>query len=163
MGTKVKRVGRDPLGEFLKELDLTEGRSTGIPKFRASRRGNGSPAPHFDTDGERTYFLVELPVHPAFLRAHDEAHDEAYDKAHEGLTETERRILRLLRDRPKAAPEIADGLGYQGRSGHLKKALDRLSQLDLVSLTIPGKPPSKNQKRQITPKGWRVLDELDKI
>jgi hypothetical protein len=52
------------------------------------------------------------------------------------LTQTERRILQLLRDGPKAAPEIAAALGYQGRSGHLKKALDRLGQLDLVSLTI---------------------------
>src|SRR5581483_10268901 len=120
-----------------------------------------SPPPHFDTDEERTYFLVELPVHPAFLKAHDEAYDEAHDEAHEELTETERRILRLLRHRPLAAPEIAAGLGYQGRSGHLKKALDRLSQLDMVSLTIPGKPRSKNQKRQITGKGRRALDVLD--
>ena len=157
-----RRYRNRRIGEFLKELDLTEGRSTGIPKIRASMRGNGSLPPHFDTDEERTYFLVELPVHPAFLKAHDEAHDEALDEALEELTETERRILKLLRGGPLAAPEIVANLGYQGRSGHLKKALDRLSQLDLVALTIPSKPRSKNQKRQITAKGRRVLDKLEK-
>jgi ATP-dependent DNA helicase RecG len=145
-----RRYRNRRIGAFLKELDLTEGRSTGIPKIRESMRKNGSPPPRFDTDEGRTYFLVELPVHPAFLEAHDEAHV--------GLTETERRILQLLRDGPKAAPEIAAGLGYQSRSGHLKKALDRLGQLELVSLTIPDKPRSKNQKRQLTAKGRRVLE-----
>jgi hypothetical protein len=91
--------------------------------------------------------------YPAFVEAHDEVHDE--------LTDTERHILQLLRGGPKAAPEIAAGLGYQSRSGHLKKALDRLGQLGLVSLTIPDRPRSKNQKRQITAKGRRALDTPD--
>jgi hypothetical protein len=96
-----------------------------------------------------------LPVHPAFLEAHDEAHVQ--------LTVTELRILQLLRDGPRAAPEIATELGYQSRSGHLKKALDRLGQLDLVSLSIPEKPRSKNQRRQITAKGRRSLDAPDML
>jgi ATP-dependent DNA helicase RecG len=25
---------------------------------------NGSPPPEFDTDDERTYFLIRLPIHP---------------------------------------------------------------------------------------------------
>lgn len=157
-----RRYRNRRIGEFLKELDLTEGRSTGIPKIREAMRRNGSPPPRFDTDEQRTYFLVELPVHPAFLEAHDEGHDEAHDEALVELTETERRILRLLRDRPRSVPEMADDLGYQGRSGHLKKALDRLGQLGLASLTLPDKPRSKNQKRQLTAKGRRrALQEIE--
>jgi ATP-dependent DNA helicase RecG len=120
-------------------------------------RRNGSPAPLFDTDEERTYFLVELPVHGAFLQAHDEAHDEAAVE----LTETERRILHPVRHGPRGVSALAAELGYQSRSGHLKKALDRLGQLDLVSLTVPDKPRSKNQKRQLTSKGRTVLGTLD--
>lgn len=114
----VRRYRNRRIGKFLKELDLTEGRSTGIPKIRESMRRNGSPPPRFDTDEERTFFLVALPEHPAYLNAHDEAHDE--------MTETERQILRLLGDGPNSAPEIAHALGYRRRSGHLKKTLDRL-------------------------------------
>jgi len=50
-------------GELLKELDLTEGRSTGIPKMLRVMAENGSPAPEFDTDDDRTAFLIRLPVH----------------------------------------------------------------------------------------------------
>ena len=52
------------LGDFLKELHLTEGRCTGFPKIRRALKRNGSPAPRFETDTDRTYFLTTLKVHP---------------------------------------------------------------------------------------------------
>jgi ATP-dependent DNA helicase RecG len=52
-----------PVGEFLKELDLTEGRFTGISKILKVMAANGSPAPEFETDDDRSYFLIRLPVH----------------------------------------------------------------------------------------------------
>ena len=58
-----RRYRNRRIGEFLKELDLTEGRSTGIPKVLRVMAENGSPAPEFDTDEDRTYFLIRLPVH----------------------------------------------------------------------------------------------------
>ncbi|MCS1407252.1 MAG: hypothetical protein M2R45_00409 [Verrucomicrobia subdivision 3 bacterium] len=51
------------IGEILKELDLAEGRSTGIPKMLEAVRKNGSPVPIFESDERRTWFLVRLPVH----------------------------------------------------------------------------------------------------
>jgi len=45
------------------ELELTEGRSTGIPKMLRTMAENGSPAPEFETDEDRSYNLVRLPVH----------------------------------------------------------------------------------------------------
>ena len=55
------------LGDFLKELELTEGRATGIPVLLEALRDNGSPAPVFEKDAERTWFQVKLLFHPAFL------------------------------------------------------------------------------------------------
>ena len=55
------------IGDFLKELDMTEGRSTGFPKIFRAMRNNGSPDPVFKTDGLNQYFLAELPIHPAFI------------------------------------------------------------------------------------------------
>jgi len=46
------------IGDFLKELELTEGRSTGIPKIRTAMIDNGSPEPEFHTDDDRTHFLT---------------------------------------------------------------------------------------------------------
>lgn len=55
------------LGEFLKELDLTEGKSTGIPTIQEELRNNGSPKATFETDDERRAVTVEIPIHPDFL------------------------------------------------------------------------------------------------
>lgn len=38
-----RRYRNRRIGDFLKELDLTEGRCTGIPKMRAAMEKNGSP------------------------------------------------------------------------------------------------------------------------
>ena len=61
-----RRYRNRRLGEFLKELELTEGRATGIPTILKALKDNGSPAPRFNTDDERTFFEVELFIHPAF-------------------------------------------------------------------------------------------------
>jgi ATP-dependent DNA helicase RecG len=61
---KVREYRNRRIGDFLKELHLTEGRCTGIPKIQRSMQYNGSPEALFETDEERTYFLTTLPVHP---------------------------------------------------------------------------------------------------
>lgn len=61
-----RRYRNRRLGEFLKELELTEGRATGIPTILDSLRKNGSPAPRFYSDEDRNFFEVELFIHPAF-------------------------------------------------------------------------------------------------
>jgi ATP-dependent DNA helicase RecG len=55
------------LGDFLKELDLTEGKATGIPTIIKAMEKNVSPKPEFDTDEDRSFFHVIVPVHDAFL------------------------------------------------------------------------------------------------
>lgn len=55
------------LGEFLKELELSEGKSTGIPTIQEELRKNGSPRATFTTDEDRRAVTVEIPIHPAFL------------------------------------------------------------------------------------------------
>lgn len=67
-----RRYRNRRIGEFLKELDLTEGRGTGIPKILRKIEANGSPMPLFITDDERTYFIVEFPIHPDFLPKDEE-------------------------------------------------------------------------------------------
>lgn len=52
------------IGDFLKELQLTEGKATGFPVIRDQMARNGNPEPVFYTDDERTLFLVTLPCHP---------------------------------------------------------------------------------------------------
>ena len=53
------------IGDFLKELHLTEGRGTGFPTIYDAMADNGSPEPIFETDG-KTYTLATLKIHPEF-------------------------------------------------------------------------------------------------
>ena len=50
--------------EFKEELELTEGRSTGIPKILRAMSENGSRPAEFEFDEDHSYFQVRLPVHP---------------------------------------------------------------------------------------------------
>ncbi|MBO0861263.1 MAG: hypothetical protein J2P21_22800 [Chloracidobacterium sp.] len=48
----------------MKELELTEGRGTGIPKIQRAMRANGSPPAEFKTNDDRTFFTIVLRMHP---------------------------------------------------------------------------------------------------
>ena len=55
------------IGDFLKELDLTEGKATGFPVIKDAMADNGSPEPVFHTDDDKTLFLVTLPCHTSLI------------------------------------------------------------------------------------------------
>ena len=54
------------LGDYLKELQLSEGRATGIPTIQDELRKNGSEPARIETDEGRTYFLIEIPCREGF-------------------------------------------------------------------------------------------------
>lgn len=54
------------IGEFLKEIDLSEKKSTGIPKILWELKKNGSPLPESETDDERTYIITTIRMHEGF-------------------------------------------------------------------------------------------------
>lgn len=62
-----RRYRNRRIGDFLKELHLTEGRNTGFKKILDALEANGSPKPEFETDDARTYFITRLFIHEKFL------------------------------------------------------------------------------------------------
>lgn len=66
---RARRYRNRRVGEFLKELRLTEGRGTGIPTIVKALKDNGSGSPKFDTnEPHRTHFLIEIPIHKDFIK-----------------------------------------------------------------------------------------------
>lgn len=63
---KARRYRNRRLGDFLKELNLSEGRATGIPTIQDELRKNGSKAARIETDEERSYFLLDFPCRDGF-------------------------------------------------------------------------------------------------
>ncbi len=151
-----RRYRNRRIGEFFKELEMTEGRGTGIPKIQAAMKRNGSPKARFKTDDLRLWFRVELPVHPKMRNG--QAHVRAHVQAHV-LNETAKRIMAILKSGPLATHQITEALGHTGRSGAVKLALTQMESSGLIELTIPDKPRSRNQMRRLTSQGNAWLSQ----
>ncbi|MDO4805337.1 MAG: ATP-binding protein [Lachnospiraceae bacterium] len=63
---KSRRYRNRRIGDFLKELHLTEGRNTGFDKILRALKKNGSPLPEFETDEAHDYFITRLFVREGF-------------------------------------------------------------------------------------------------
>jgi ATP-dependent DNA helicase RecG len=61
-----RRYRNRRIGEFLKEIDLSEKKSTGINKILHALKVNGSPMPEFETDDERHYLIATIKQHSGF-------------------------------------------------------------------------------------------------
>ena len=104
VGKAVSRRYRNRrIGEFLKELDLTEGRSTGISKILKVMERNGSPPPEFETDDDRSHFLIRLPVHSGVVS------EKTSEKT---PVKTPDQIIELLKENPQMTlAEVALSIG----------------------------------------------------
>ncbi len=108
-----RRYRNRRIGNFLKELNLTEGRGTGFPKMLNALNANASPLPDIHTDDNRTWFVIEFPIHPAFLSPQKDSVKSSKGKA----GETAGVILDLLKNESKSTiPELADRLEISTRA-----------------------------------------------
>ncbi len=122
---KSRRYRNRRIGDFLKELHLTEGRNTGFDKIIRALKKNGSPLPEFETDEAHDYFITRLFVREGFYN---------YEGSNEGSTTSELPpsdpkdiILQLVKENSKIKrKEIAEHLGMtlDGARYHIKKLSD---------------------------------------
>lgn len=136
-----RRYRNRRIGEFLKELDLTEGRATGVPKILRVMEANGSPQPIFESDEERTSFVIRLPVHPKA-------------KVTPQVTaEIQRVVMALAGEWSRRQLQQALGLkdGEHFRKTYLVPSLDA----GVVEMTLPDKPRSSKQRYRLTPQGMQ--------
>jgi ATP-dependent DNA helicase RecG len=122
------------LGDFLKELDLTEGRSTGISKILKVMKENGSPRPEFETDDDRSYFLIRLPAHSK-AESGESAHADTKEKTSEKMSE---KILTEIRNnRNVTIAELSELVGVTTRS--VERNLKKLQESGLLERIGPAK------------------------
>ena len=163
-----RRYRNRRIGEFLKELDLAEGRSTGVPKILRAMRANGSPPPTFETDDDRTWFRVRLPAHPSFPLGVSEAGAEqdnpransleeqgkrSYtEQDTEQVTEQVRQLVLALAGEMQRH-QLQDLLRITHRPHFLATYLNPALNAGLVEMTLPDKPTSRNQRYRRTSAG----------
>ncbi len=84
------RANHKASGEFLKELDLSEGHSSGISTIQEELEKNGSPRAEFFTDEDRRAMRIRIPIYPAFLENDDEV---PISDGYETATEKTKRFI----------------------------------------------------------------------
>ena len=145
-----RRYRNRRIGDFLKELEITEGRSTGIPKILRTMKKNGSPPPEFEFDDDHSFFLVRLPVHPK----------EKLALSPQGtfikVTGEVARLLAVL-SVPMKRTEIQNLLGLKHEDHFREAYLTPALTAELVEMTIPNKPTSRLQKYRLTAKGKTLI------
>lgn len=173
-----RRYRNRRIGEFLKELDLTEGRSTGIPKMLRVLRENGSPSPVFETDDDRAALVLRLPVHPeagassGFTPQVTPQDNHFYSKlitsfagdlrgATPQVTPQVAQVFEsLLRaaETERSRDELQGQAGLADREYFRRHYLQPLLHAGLLELTIPDKPTSRLQKYRLTAKGRALIN-----
>ncbi len=103
------------IGDFLKELHLTEGRNTGFPNAIAALERNGSGKLEFITNDDRDFLSVIIPIHPYFTSLPKSTKDTLYYE----------KILASL-ESPMTLTELAHDMGYKGISRKLKNSVEFL-------------------------------------
>ncbi len=162
-----RRYRNRRIGEFLKELRLTEGRGTGIPTIINELRRNGSPLPKFDTDGDRrSYFIIDIPIHPGFLSQHG-AYVSAQENGKEKImlqAQTDYRLISVLQFclQPRTRINILQNIGLTNHFKNYKKHVLSAVNQGLLNLSIPENPRNRNQKYVTTDKGKQFLNSIRK-
>jgi ATP-dependent DNA helicase RecG len=155
-----RRYRNRRIGEFLKELDLTEGRATGIPKIFRVMAANGSPLPLFETDDERTSFVVRLPRQPLAQDPVADGIEVTTEVTMEVTTEVAALLKVIHGDMSRQAMQTAMGLK---NAEHFRKAyvLPAIAS-GCLEMTLPEHPNSRLQRYRLTDNGRKWLSAQGK-
>jgi len=155
------------VGDFLKELHLTEGRGTGFPTIYKALEDNDSPPPIMQTDEQCTYFLTVLYTNKDFteidkisragneesnyVNGQESVRESVKESVKEsdgetpGLSNREIRILNYcIVPRPRS--EILYRIGLINHFKNYKRHIEPLIKTGLLQMTNPENPSNRNQK-----------------
>lgn len=110
---------------------------------------NGSDMPLFETDEDRTYFTVMLPIHKKFLISETVAAPKK--KQRRSLEEVKKLVVVTLTEHGNlSTSELASALGYTKVTSTLSKALKELMAEETIQYLEQEKVRSRNQKVCLT-------------
>ena len=157
-----RRYRNRRIGEFLKELDLTEGRSTGVPKILKAMQANGSPAPMFETDDDRVSYLVRLPIHPLAQAPEGTTLEVTTDVTMDVTTDVTGEVAALLQrvQGAMSRPALQEAMGLRNAEHFRKTYLVPAMAAGYLEMTLPETPRSTRQAYRLTAEGQCVQRAL---
>jgi ATP-dependent DNA helicase RecG len=142
---KARRYRNRRLGDFLKELELSEGRATGIPTIQDELHRNGSPDASIETDDDRSYFLIEIPCRAGF-EGLDDTDDPKNDTKNDTENDTEKRSItnrqKLILGLIKGEATISNSVMAERLSVSIitiKRDINKLTELGFIRHIGPAK------------------------
>lgn len=172
-----RRYRNRRLGDFLKELKLTEGRATGIPTIQRSLMLNGSAKATISTDEDRTFFLIDIPCHAAAvtLSVTDVDQVELLRRLNVHLQQEYPSLMRVCQDEAekelfgrimlvsrfeRSALDIMKNLQLSNRYRLLDRFITPMCKAELLERTHPENLRHRNQKYNLSAQGRSILEHL---
>lgn len=168
-----RRYRNRRLGDFLKELNLTEGRATGIPTIQKKLKENGSPKAIIKTDEARTFFLIIIPCRTDFVQVDVKVKGVdievimakmskmcpryVQDASKMELENLAVCLLRAVED--VSAQDMLVGIEDVSYKHLRRKYLNKLLDMGAVMMTMPDKPTSKRQKYILSELGRELISK----
>ena len=138
------------IGDFLKELNMVEGRNTGIPLIVNAMKQNGSGVPEFKTDENRSYFRVVLPIHPGFLQHTEKkllpVQAERKKNTRRTRDDVRKLVIVALRQSNLSMREIASQLGYAKLTDTIRSIVKEMIENGEAEYLYPDNMNNPNQK-----------------
>lgn len=135
------------IGDFFKELKLTEGRNTGIPRVLRALRANKSGDPIYETDKDRRYLRVTIPIHEAFLPEEKDDPREVSGGKYRNPEDTKSMILESLRlNGCQTGRQLAVSIGYSSVNNTFRRCLAELMDEGKAVYLYPDNPKDKRQR-----------------
>ena len=139
-----RRYRNRRIGEFLKEIDLSDKKSTGITKILRTLKLNGSPPPEFETNDERDYLIVTIRQHEAFRTdgtISEGANEGVNEGANEGVNEGvnhQTQIIKVMEGMPNiTVKQIAERIGVSITT--IEREIRVMKKNDMIKFIGPKK------------------------
>ncbi len=172
-----RRYRNRRLGDFLKELKLTEGRATGIPTIQKSLMLNGSAKATISTDEDRTFFLIDIPSRETAEASSALGVDQVellrrltvhLQQEYSSLMrmcqdETERELfgrIMLVSRFEQSALDIMKNLQQSNRYRLLDRFISPMCKAGLMERTHPENLRHRNQKYALSAHGRNILESV---
>lgn len=153
----VSKLRNPYLAKIFREAHLMEQWGTGIRRVFEELAAAGLPEPRIEEIVDRVRVTVYIQDHSALPRRQSDYDGPGSDYDGPELQGISAKLLKYLAGGSKTRQEIQLRMGIRSDGYLRRKYLSPLLEAELVELTIPDKPKSKNQQYRLTPKGKRLL------
>ena len=144
-------------GDYLRDLQLSEGRATGIPTIQDELRKNGLEPARIETDEGRTYFLIEIPCREGFENEMDAKNGTINGMINGTINEREAALIAEIAKQPGIKKnELAEKMDFSVRI--ISRILQNLSSDALGLIEYSGS--KKTGGYVLTEKGLAYLNML---